>query len=59
MKLFQYYVYIMAHAWNNVLYTGITNNLEQRCIERKKKQVQSCNSLVWNNENDPFYSYFT
>ncbi len=40
MKLFQNYGYIMANAYNNVLYTGITNNLERRCIEHKKKLIK-------------------
>jgi len=30
-----YCVYIMTNAFNNVLYTGVTNNLERRVFEHK------------------------
>ena len=32
-----YYVYILASWNNNVIYTGITNNLERRMYEHKNK----------------------
>ena len=32
-----YYVYILTNTHNTVLYTGVTNNLERRCLEHKKK----------------------
>ncbi len=30
-----YFVYILTNAFNNVLYTGVTNNLERRVHEHK------------------------
>jgi putative endonuclease len=35
----EYYVYIMTNKHNNVLYTGITNNLKRRVYEHKEKLV--------------------
>jgi len=35
-----YYVYILTNAYNKVLYTGITNNLERRCYEHKQKLIK-------------------
>jgi len=35
-----YYVYIMTNAYNNVLYTGVTNDLERKCYEHKHKIVK-------------------
>jgi putative endonuclease len=40
MKLHLYYVYILTNAHHNVLYTGLTNNLERRCYEHKMKKVK-------------------
>ena len=40
LKEHQYYVYILTNVYNNVLYTGITNDIERRCIEHKKKYVK-------------------
>ena len=40
VKIHQYFVYILSNAHNNVLYTGITNDLERRCIEHKKKLIK-------------------
>ena len=35
-----YYAYIMTNAYNKVLYTGVTNDLERRCYEHKQKIVK-------------------
>jgi putative endonuclease len=40
IQVHQYYVYILTNAYNTVLYTGITNDLERRCLEHKKKYVK-------------------
>ena len=39
VRIFQFFVYILANATNKVLYTGVTNDLERRCSEHKKKLV--------------------
>jgi putative endonuclease len=40
INIHQYYVYILTNAYNTVLYTGITNDVERRCLEHKKKYVK-------------------
>ena len=35
----QYYVYIMTNKYNNVLCTGITNDLKRRVYEHKEKLI--------------------
>jgi len=37
--LHQYYVYLLTNKKNGVLYIGMTNNLERRIFEHKKKLV--------------------
>jgi putative endonuclease len=40
MKIKLYYVYILTNAYNKILYTGVTNDLERRCFEHKQKIVK-------------------
>ena len=40
MKLHIYYIYILSNKNNNVLYTGVTNDLVRRCYEHKNKLLK-------------------
>ena len=40
MRIHLYYVYILTNAHHNVLYTGVTNDLERRCYEHKQKIIK-------------------
>ena len=44
MKTGLYFVYILTNSHHNVLYTGITNDLERRCLEHKNKKVKGFTS---------------
>jgi len=35
--MMDYYIYIMTNGSNNVLYTGVTNNLKQRVYRHRNK----------------------
>ena len=39
-----YYVYIITNQNNNVLYTGITSNIEKRMYEHKNKIINGFSS---------------
>jgi len=49
----EYFVYMLANKYNNVLYTGVTNNIRKRVYEHKMKVLKgftnqyNCNKLVW------------
>jgi len=34
-----YYTYLLSNKYNSVIYTGMTNNLEQRIMQHKSLQV--------------------
>ena len=49
----EYFVYMLANKYHNVLYIGFTNNIRRRVYEHKLKLVDgftskyNCNILVW------------
>ena len=44
MRIHIYYVYILTNSNHTVLYTGVTNDLERRCYEHKKKIIKGFTS---------------
>jgi putative endonuclease len=48
-----YFVYLMTNRWKNVLYTGVTNSLEQRVWQHKNgafpgfTKKYNCDRLVY------------
>ncbi|MFA6215638.1 MAG: GIY-YIG nuclease family protein [Patescibacteria group bacterium] len=53
-----YYVYLMTNKANNVIYTGVANDLERRVYEHKNKLIEgftskyNANKLVYFEETD-------
>ena len=49
----EYFVYMLANKHNNVLYTGVTNDIRRRVNEHQKKLLSgftsqyNCTKLVW------------
>ena len=54
----QYYVYILTNKRNNVLYTGVTNDLQRRVYEHREKLGEgftakyNVNKLVYYEETE-------
>mgnify|MGYP001583056335 CR=1 FL=1 len=61
----KYYVYIMTNKGNNVLYTGVTNNIFERVLQHKNKIAKGFTSkynihkLVYYEEFDSAYDAIT
>jgi putative endonuclease len=53
-----FYVYILANRYNNVLYTGVTNNLYRRCCEHKEKRNRGF-TQKYNVDKLVYYEKFT
>lgn len=53
-----YFVYILTNRSNKVLYTGITNNLERRVAEHKRKINPRSFSTRYNLAKLVFFEYF-
>ena len=58
MKYEKYYVYIVTNKANTVLYTGVTNNLEQRIIEHYSKKDERSFTSKYNCFYLLFYEQF-
>jgi putative endonuclease len=44
MRDYNFYVYMMTNKDNNVLYTGVTSNLQQRLYQHKHKLIKGFTS---------------
>ena len=53
----KYFIYILTNQYNNVLYTGMTNNLIRRMIEHKEKMVKGFSSK-YNLDKLVYYEVF-
>ncbi|MEO5584848.1 MAG: GIY-YIG nuclease family protein, partial [Flavobacteriales bacterium] len=45
MKVHQYWVYMMTNKGNTALYTGVTNDLQQRVFDHRTGRSEE--SLTW------------
>ncbi len=56
------YVYILSNRNRNVLYIGMTSNLERRIYQHKNELVEgfsnkyNCHDLVWWEQSESIYS---
>jgi putative endonuclease len=53
----QYFIYIMTNKHNNVLYTGVTNDLKRRVYEHKSKLIDGF-TKKYNVEKLVYYEVF-
>ncbi len=53
-----YYVYIMANPRHTVLYTGLTNDIQQRSFEHKIKSNKTSFTARYNCSNLVYYEEF-
>lgn len=54
----EYYVYIMTNKGNNVLYTGVTSNLQTRCEEHIAKKYPNSFTAKYNANKLVYYESF-
>ena len=54
----EYFVYIMTNKGNNVLYTGVTANLQTRCEEHHAKKYPNSFSAKYNVNKLVYYESF-
>jgi len=53
-----YYVYIMTNKGNSVLYTGVTSELENRCIQHRTKSYPDSFTAKYNINKLVYYERF-
>ena len=53
-----YYVYIMTNKGNSVLYTGVTSELENRCIQHRTKSYPDSFTAKYNINKLVYYECF-
>jgi putative endonuclease len=53
-----YYVYIMTNKGNSVLYTGVTSELENRCIQHRTKNYPDSFTAKYNINKLLYYERF-
>ena len=53
-----YFVYIMSNKGNTVLYTGVTSDLETRCIQHRNKAYPNSFTSTYNVNKLVYYERF-
>ena len=54
----EYFVYIMTNKSNNVLYTGVTSDLQTRCLEHMSKRYPNSFTAKYNVNKLVYYERF-